>query len=267
MQMSIGVTLQPQPRSAAAWDPADIGSAMTGRWRADSYGSADGVEVSTAWTNTGSAGATFNWGLPSAGRRPLLRSTGGPNGTAALENDSTSGGGAGTSRFFLTTAVDQRSLVAAQAAHVFIVCRHGGTGTQTVIWTGRDSGANDRMMCYAPYDGVLYWDFKDATGGSGRVNAASDIRSSPRWGVLELLRDGADQYAKYAGSTVVSSSSQTSVTLASGTATMILFGAAAAGDLAWDGKIAEMIVCNRKLTAGELTGMAQYMLARYGLSM
>ena len=58
--------------------------------------------------------------------------------------------------------------------------RSQDTTARSVTLFGMDNGASDRAMAHAPYsDGNLYWDFGNATGGSGRVSTSFTKSTTP----------------------------------------------------------------------------------------
>lgn len=221
-------------------------------WLAADFGVTTSGAAVTAWTNRGSAGGTVSQGT--AGARPTYQATG--FGATSMPYLSCDGGD-----YLESTA---SSLVTAGSAlTVFVVCSHNASAGGGLFAIRRSTRFLSAIELVA--GGIHYASSNGVDAGANIVLAAGSLNGITSAHVARWSFGGAGQAPVYA-------SNGTAATTSSGTqgtetgATGFMVGGVQPAAQYLTGRLAEVIVYVRALTANEALLVERYLGARYGIA-
>ena len=80
---------------------------------------------------------------------------------------------AGNTNAYLELAADADDVLGIDSCSMLIVTTRTNSATTVLVSYGYDASASNRSLLHLPFsDGALYWDFGNATAGSGRISTS-----------------------------------------------------------------------------------------------
>lgn len=236
---------------AVAFAPSDL-AGLKAWYKADSLVLNDADAVAT-WNDSSSGGLDLT--QATSGNRPTYRATGGPNSKPAIQFTGT------TPTSLARASVAGSAIWGANACHIFVVQKQSNVNDQNATFQWQS--ASSLVRAYLTFGDTLYFDYGDASAGSGRRSVAQPGGWDNSWRMVQLIRESPNSGTlriRDQGSELVNGS--VTATIATGESATLNIGTGASS---LTGHIAELIFYNVALSAGDRGSVETYLNSKYSL--
>ncbi|MDP9116689.1 MAG: hypothetical protein M3O28_05415, partial [Actinomycetota bacterium] len=227
--------------AVAAFDPSQLGGILQGWIKADSEASTDGSNVLP--TERSGSGLTITQATTAL--QPIFK-TNILNGLPAYRWDGA------------TNVVNLSTLAALTAGEVFVIIKAvadpHSTGTKSGLWHLGSEPTNGSLYPFT--DGVIYDDF----GTTVRKTVGNPTPSLAAWRGYNVISTSSEYTANLDGAQIFTTATNTPGFPAAPTLGKSL------GAFFFEGDIAELVLCNAKLSTTQRTSLKAYFNSKYGLA-